>query len=66
MKPKTKKQTPRREETTGKGNPELIGESPHSTPGQAEGDRKTVEESLRHHQGSEPQADGNSTEEETS
>jgi hypothetical protein len=66
MKPKAEKQTPRREETTGKGNPELIDESPHSTPGLAEGDRETVEESLRQHQGSEPQADGNSTERETS
>ena len=66
MKPKAEKQTPRREETAGKGNPDLIGESPHSTPGQAEGDRATVEESLRQHQYSEPQADGNSTEQETS
>ncbi len=35
------------EETTGKGSPELIGQPPHPTPGQAEGDRETVEESLR-------------------
>lgn len=38
---------PRVEETTGKGSPELIGQPPHPTPGQAEGDRETVEESLR-------------------
>ena len=43
-------QSPRREETTGKGNPELVGETPHPTPGQAEGDRQTVEQSLHHHQ----------------
>jgi hypothetical protein len=48
MKPKAE-QAPRRDETTGKGSPELVGESPHSTPGQAEGDRETVEESLRQH-----------------
>ena len=54
MKPKTE-QPPRRDETTGKGNPELVGESPHPTPGQAEGDRETVEESLRHHEAREAQ-----------
>ena len=38
---------PRADETTGKGNPELIGQPSQPTPGQAEGDRRTVEESLR-------------------
>jgi hypothetical protein len=51
MKSKAEKRPPQRDETTGKGNPDLLGESPHSTPGQAEGDRETVEESLRHHEG---------------
>lgn len=46
MKPKSKQQPPRRDETTGKGNPELIGESGLPTPGLAEGDLETVEEAL--------------------
>ena len=44
---KNQKREPQVDETTGKGNPELIGQPPHPTPGQAEGDRETVEESLR-------------------
>lgn len=50
---KNQKGQPRVDETTGKGNPELIGQPPHPTPGQAEGDRETVEESLRHHENDE-------------
>jgi hypothetical protein len=41
----------RLDETTGKGNPELIGQPAHPTPGQAEGDRETIEEDLRLKQG---------------
>jgi hypothetical protein len=51
-------QPPRRDETTGKGNPELTGESDHSTPGTAEGDRETVDESLRRHQLDTPDDEG--------
>ena len=39
-------QEPQADETTGRGSPELIGQPPHPTPGQAEGDRETVEENL--------------------
>jgi hypothetical protein len=39
------------DETTGKGNPELNGQAALPTPGQAEGDRETVEEDLRLKQG---------------
>ena len=55
MNSKSKKAVIESEKTTGKGNPELIGESAHSTPGQVEGDRETVEESLSHHQTELPQ-----------
>jgi len=44
---KSQKRGPQADETTGKGNPELIGQPTQPTPGQAEGDRETVEESLR-------------------
>ncbi|HMV49438.1 MAG TPA: hypothetical protein PLD20_04490 [Blastocatellia bacterium] len=42
---------PRVDETTGKGNPDLIGQPAQPTPGQAEGDRETVEEDLRQKEG---------------
>jgi hypothetical protein len=41
---------PQADETTGIGNPELVGQPPHPTPSQAEGDRETVEEDLREKQ----------------
>jgi hypothetical protein len=48
-KKQSQNQSLRREETTGKGNPELVGESPHSTPGQTEGNRQTEGQASYHH-----------------
>jgi hypothetical protein len=38
---------PQAAETTGQGSPELVGQPSLPTPGQAEGDRATVEEDLQ-------------------
>lgn len=51
QKPGKEPQVPQPDETTGKGNPELVGQPAQPTPGQAEGDRETVEESLRQKEG---------------
>ncbi|MFN7930756.1 MAG: hypothetical protein U0Y68_23095 [Blastocatellia bacterium] len=50
MATKKKDDTPHADETTGIGSPDLVGQPPHPTPSQAEGDRETIEEDLRQKQ----------------
>jgi hypothetical protein len=58
MKDRKKNEEPKADETTGKGNPDLIDQPPRPTPGQAEGDRETVEEDLQEKQGTEQNEKG--------
>ena len=46
MEKQKRTEEPQADETTGVGNPELVGQPPHPTPDQAESDRKTLEEDL--------------------
>jgi hypothetical protein len=58
MKDRKTTEEPKADETTGKGNPDWVGQALRPTPGQAEGDRETVEEDLREKQGTEQNEKG--------
>ena len=58
MKDRKTTEEPKADETTGKGNPDLVDQPPRPTPDQAEGDRETVEENLREKQGTEQNGKG--------
>jgi hypothetical protein len=57
MKDRKTTEEPKADETTGKGNPDWV-DQPRPTPGQAEGDRETVEEDLQEKQGTEQNEKG--------
>jgi hypothetical protein len=57
MKDRKTTEEPKADETAGKGKPDWV-DQPRPTPGQAEGDRETVEEDLREKQGTEQNEKG--------